>query len=118
MTPKVSVIIPVYNTEKYLHHCLTSAINQTLKEIEIIVINDASTDKSLTIIQKFTEKDNRIHLINFTKNKGNGIGRNTALKKAKGTYILFLDADDWFEKEAAELLYKKAKTTLLKNTQF
>ena len=110
MTPKVSVIIPVYNTEKYLHHCLTSAINQTLKEIEIIVINDASTDKSLTIIQKFTEKDNRIHLINFTKNKGNGIGRNTALKKAKGTYILFLDADDWFEKEAAELLYKKAKT--------
>ena len=109
MISKVSIIIPVYNTEKYLHKCLTSAIVQTLKEIEIIVINDASTDNSLKIIKEFEKKDSRIQLINFEKNKGNGIGRNTALKKAKGNYILFLDADDWLEKNAAKLLYQKAK---------
>jgi glycosyltransferase involved in cell wall biosynthesis len=109
MIPKVSIIIPVYNAEKYLHKCLTSAISQTLKDIEIIVINDASTDTSLEIIKEFEKKDSRIQLINFEKNKGNGIGRNTALKKAKGNYILFLDADDWLEKEAAKLVYQKAK---------
>ncbi len=107
--PKVSIIIPVYNTEKYLPQCLNSAVCQTLQDIEIIVINDASTDKSLEIIQEFKKKDNRIQLINFTKNKGNGIGRNTALKQAKGDYILFLDSDDWLEKEAAEICYHKAE---------
>ena len=72
--PKTSVIIPVYNAEKYLHKCLTSAVSQTLRDIEIIVVNDASIDGSLEIIQKFQKKDQRIQLINFTKNKGNGIG--------------------------------------------
>ena len=108
MTPKISIIIPVYNTEKYLAKCLYTAINQTLKDIEIIVIDDASTDNSLKIIKNFQEKDLRIQLIAFTKNKGNGIGRNTALKKAKGDYILFLDSDDWLEKQTAELMYTKA----------
>lgn len=108
--PKVSVIIPVYNTELYLDRCLTSAICQTLHDIEMIVVNDASTDRSLQIIQKFQKKDQRIQLINFRKNKGNGIGRNTALKKAKGKYVLFLDADDWLENKAAELLYRKAES--------
>jgi glycosyltransferase involved in cell wall biosynthesis len=105
--PKVSIIIPVYNTEQYLYKCLNSAIGQTLKEIEIIVINDASTDSSLEMIQEFQKIDKRIQLINFTKNKGNGIGRNTALKQAKGKYVLFLDSDDWLEKRAAEICYKK-----------
>ncbi len=108
--PKVSIIIPVYNTEKYLHQCLNSAIGQTLQDLEIIVINDASIDGSLEIIQKFQKKDQRIQLINFTKNKGNGIGRNTALKKAKGKYVLFLDADDWLANKAAEMLYEKAES--------
>lgn len=109
MIPKVSIIIPVYNTEKYLTQCLSSALNQTLKEIEIIVVNDASTDRSLNIIQEFKKKDNRIQLINFEKNKGNGIGRNTALNKAKGNYILFLDSDDWLENKAAEVCYIQAE---------
>ena len=103
------MIIPVYNTERYLHRCLNSAIYQTLNDIEIIIVNDASTDNSLKIIQEFQAVDKRIKLINFSKNKGNGTGRNTALKNARGQYILFLDADDWLEKAAAEFLYLKAK---------
>jgi glycosyltransferase involved in cell wall biosynthesis len=67
MIPKVTIIIPVYNTEKHLQQCLTSAISQTLKSIEIIVINDASTDNSLEIIKEFEKKDSRIQLINFKK---------------------------------------------------
>ena len=86
---KVSVIIPVYNAEMYLYRCLNSAICQSLKEIEIIIVNDASTDNSLKIIQEFQVIDKRIKLINFPKNKGNGIGRNTALKKARGQFIFF-----------------------------
>ena len=112
--PKISIIIPVYNTEKYLHQCLNSAIGQTLQDLEIIVVNDASTDRCLKIIQALQKIDNRIQLINFTENKGNGIGRNTALKQAKGKYVLFLDADDWLEKSAAELLYLKAQNECCK----
>jgi glycosyltransferase involved in cell wall biosynthesis len=111
MQPKIAVIIPVYNTEKYLHQCLTSAINQTLQEIEIIIVNDASTDSSLEIIQEFKKKDSRIQLINFTNNKGNGVGRNTAIEKATAEFILFLDSDDWLEKKTAELTYYKAKVS-------
>ena len=68
MQPKISILIPVYNTEKYLYQCLTSAIEQTLEEIEIIVVNDASTDNSLAIIQAFQKKDQRIQLIDFKEN--------------------------------------------------
>mgnify|MGYP006082203383 CR=1 FL=1 len=118
MIPKVTIIIPVYNTEKHLQQCLTSAISQTLKSIEIIVINDASTDNSLEIIKEFEKKDSRIQLINFKKNKGNGVGRNTALKQAKGKYVLFLDADDWLEKDASKLLYKKASSENLEIVLF
>ena len=109
MQSKISILIPVYNTEKYLHQCLTSAIEQTLEEIEIIVVNDASTDGSLAIIQEFQKKDSRIHLINFTENQGNGIGRNTAIQNATAEYILFLDSDDWLEHNTAELTYNKAR---------
>lgn len=110
MNLKIAILIPVYNTEKYLHQCLTSAIEQTLEEIEIIVVNDASTDGSLAIIQEFQKKDSRIHLINFTENQGNGVGRNTAIQNATAEYILFLDSDDWLEHNAAELTYNKAKS--------
>ncbi len=109
MQSKISILIPVYNTEKYLHQCLTSAIKQTLEEIEIIVVNDASTDGSLAIIKEFQKKDSRIQLINFTENQGNGIGRNTAIQKATAEYILFLDSDDWLEHNTAELTYNKAR---------
>lgn len=108
MNPKVSIIIPVYNTEIFLEQCLTSAVNQTLKEIEIIIVNDASTDKSLTIIKNFQGQDSRIKLIDFKENKGNGFGRNQALSEAIGDYILFLDSDDWLELSSAEKTYNKA----------
>ncbi len=108
MNPKVSIIIPVYNTEQHLHQCLNSAVGQTLKEIEIIIVNDASTDDSLKFIKEFQAIDYRIKLIDFKKNKGNGYGRNTAIKKAKGSYILFLDSDDWLENNTVEKTYLKA----------
>lgn len=110
MTPKISMIIPVYKTEKFLERCLDSAVNQTLKEIEIIVINDASPDGSLDIIHKYQHQDDRIQLIDFKENKGNGFGRNAAVNKATGEYIFFLDSDDWLELNAAELAYSKAKS--------
>ncbi|WP_162200458.1 glycosyltransferase family 2 protein [Kordia jejudonensis] len=110
MTPKVSIIIPVYNTEKYLEKSLHSAINQTLKELDIIIVDDKSTDNSLQIIREFQKKDHRITVIALEENKGNGFGRNTAVQKAVAPYIMFLDSDDWLEPNAVEILYNEAHT--------
>ena len=93
--PKVSVIIPVYNTEKYLKKCLDSVCNQTLSDIEIICIDDCSTDNSLNILKEYTLKDNRIKLIEFKENKGAAVARNTGIDEAKGEYIGFIDSDDY-----------------------
>ncbi len=109
---KVSIIIPVYNTAEYLPQCLESAINQTLKEIEIIVIDDASTDNSLQIIRHYERLDDRIKVIAFEENKGNGFGRNEAIRQANGVYIMFLDSDDWLESNAAGTMYGKAVAQL------
>ena len=105
--PKVSVIIPVYNTAEFLPQCLDSVINQTLKDIEIICVNDGSTDNSLEILKEYAKKDNRIIVIN-QENQGLSCTRNNALKIAKGEYIQFLDSDDWLRKDALYLLYNKA----------
>lgn len=105
--PKVSVIIPVFNVEKYLEQCLDSIINQTLNDIEIICINDGSTDNSLKILKRYNEKDKRIKIIN-QKNKGLSIARNNGLKIAKGKYISFVDSDDWVDLNFLEKLYDKA----------
>lgn len=105
--PKVSVIIPIYNTEKYLKECLDSIINQTLKEIEIICINDGSTDKSLDIANEFAQIDTRITLIT-QKKAGAGSARNAGLDIAKGEYIYFCDSDDFVELTMLEKLYNKA----------
>lgn len=83
---KVSVIIPVYNTEKYLKECLNSVINQSLKDIEIICVNDGSTDNSLKILNAYANKDNRIKILS-QENKGQGAARNLALKYTNGKYI-------------------------------
>lgn len=104
---KVSVIIPVYNVEKYLDKCLTSVVNQTLKNIEIIIVNDGSTDKSLEIIKKYLF-DSRIILIN-KENGGISSARNTGLNLAKGEYIQFLDGDDWLDYDYLEKNYQYAK---------
>ena len=107
-TTPISVIIPVYNVEKYLRECLDSVINQTLKDIEIICVNDGSPDNSLKILQEYAAKDKRIVIIN-QKNQGLSCSRNNALKIAKGEYILFLDSDDWIREDTCERLYTKAK---------
>ena len=106
---KISVIIPVYMMEKYIGQCLESVLRQTLQEIEIIVINDGSTDASLTIAEAFAQKDNRIKVLN-QKNCGAGTSRNVGIKMAKGEFVCFLDADDVYpEADVLECLYTCAK---------
>lgn len=107
---KVSVIIPVYNVEKYLKQCLDSVVNQTLKDVEIIVINDSSTDNSLLIVQEYANKYKNIKLIN-KQNEGCYKARNVGLEAATGEYIAFLDSDDYVEPNIYEKLYLKAKET-------
>jgi len=101
---KISVIIPVYNVENYLKQCLNSVVNQTLEDIEIICIDDGSTDNSLNILEKYAVKDDRIIII-ANDHKGAGSARNTGLKIAKGNYISFIDSDDWIEIDAFDKLY-------------
>ena len=110
--PKVSVIIPVYNTEKYLRECLDSVVNQTLKETEIICVDDGSTDESSEILKRFAEKDHRVQVYR-TENRGAGAARNEGLKHAKGEYCSFLDADDLFEREMLSRAWEKAEAEQL-----
>lgn len=93
---KYSFIVPVYNTEKYLKKCLDSLVNQTLKEFEIIIVNDGSTDKSSEIISKYIEKYSNMKLIE-QKNVGLSMARNNGVKKAQGEYLIFVDSDDYVE---------------------
>ncbi len=98
---KVSIIIPVYNAEKYLQACLDSLVNQSLKEIEIICVNDGSEDGSLEIIKKYQKKDSRIKVLN-QKNCGRSIARNNGLKEVRSEYVMFCDADDRYTSTACE----------------
>lgn len=109
--PKISVIVPVYNTLKYLPKCLDSLLRQTLKEIEIICINDASTDDSLTLLKQYAEKDTRIRIIDFADHQGVSIARNSGIKSAYGEYIAFVDSDDFLDLDFYEKLYAKAVKT-------
>ena len=106
---KVSIIIPVYNCEKYIARCLESIIKQTLKEIEIICINDASGDDSFDILNNYQKKDSRIKIIHMPGNKGAGLCRNKGLELASGEYIHFVDADDYMMLDACEKLYNHMK---------
>lgn len=103
--PKVSIIVPVYNSEKYLERCLDSLVMQTLEDIEIICINDGSTDKSLEILEEY---GSNIVVIN-QENQGQSIARNKGIDIAKGEYIGFIDSDDWVDVDYFEKLYKAAK---------
>ena len=105
--PKVSVIVPVYNTEKYLEKCLTSLATQTLKDIEIIIVNDGSPDNSDKIISKFTKKHPNFKSYK-KENGGLSDARNYGIKKATGDYLGFIDSDDYAEKNMFEALYNKA----------
>lgn len=106
--PKVSLIVSAYNIERYIKKCVESLISQTFKDIEIIVVNDGSTDNTLKGIQQLADIDPRIIVIN-QNNKGVMEARENGFKVAKGEYLLFVDGDDWLAKDAIEVLYKEAK---------
>lgn len=104
--PKISIIIPVYNAEKYIARALESCIKQTLKEIEIIIVDDLGADRSIEIAQEFTKKDKRIKILHNQKNLRLLKARYEGAKCAQGEYIMFLDADDFLALEACELCYQ------------
>ncbi|MBR1735150.1 MAG: glycosyltransferase family 2 protein [Alphaproteobacteria bacterium] len=104
----ISVIVPIYNSEKYLKRCLHTLVNQTLRDIEIICVNDGSTDKSAEILNEYVQADKRIIVIN-NENLGISASRNAGLKVAQGEYIGFVDSDDWIDMDFFEQLYKAAK---------
>lgn len=107
---QVSIIMPVYNVERYLRQCLDSLFSQTLQKIEIIAVNDGSTDNCLQILEEYQSRYPNIMRIYSTENRGVSHARNYGLKKAKGEYILFVDSDDFIEKDMCEKLYNKAVT--------
>lgn len=109
---KVSIIIPVYNLELYIGECLNSVVNQTLKHIEIIIINDGSTDSSFKILEKYKSIYNNIIIVN-QENKGQSIARNIGMKLAKGEYIYFLDGDDIINTCLSEEFYEISKNNNL-----
>lgn len=105
---KVSVIVAVYNEERFLYRCLDSICGQSLKEIEIICVDDGSTDSSLQILQSYAQRDNRIKILT-QKNQFAGVARNYGMEYATGKYLSFLDADDYFETDMLERMYQKAE---------
>ncbi len=119
MKSLVSVIIPIYNVEQYLEKCLDSVINQTYKDLEIVCVNDCSSDNSLDILQEYVQFDNRIKIINFEQNKGVSAARNAGLEMAKGEYVYFIDSDDWIDLDYIEKMVSAitfSKTDVVVNT--
>jgi len=108
--PLVSIIVAVYNVEKYLSQCLDSLVNQTLKDIEIIVVNDASADKSFRIISHYKEKHPNLRVVNCESNKGLASARNIGMRAAEGQYIGFVDGDDWADIRMCEVMYRTASS--------
>lgn len=108
MTIDISVIIPVYNASLYLRECIESVLNQSKKELEIIFVDDGSTDDSVSIIEDYMRTDKRIILLK-QENQYAGVARNKGLKIAKGKYVIFLDSDDFFELQMLDKLYSKAE---------
>lgn len=109
--PLLSIIVPVYNVEDYIRPCLDSLINQTLKNIEIICVNDASPDNSLEILNEYAKKDSRVKVINLSQNKHQGGARNEGIKVSSAEWISFVDSDDFVDISMYELMYKKAIET-------
>lgn len=103
LMPSVSVIIPAYNAEDYISQCISSVLSQTLSDIEVIVVDDGSTDKTPDIVEELSASDARLRLIR-QENQYAGAARNTGIKAAGGDYLYFLDADDWIESNALEAM--------------
>lgn len=99
----VSIIIPAYNVERYIHRAIESSLDQTCRDVEVVVVDDGSTDQTWDVIQQYAAEDCRLIAV-ANKNGGVSKARNEALRRARGEYVLFLDADDWLEKEAVETL--------------
>ena len=108
MNPKVSIIMPVYNVEAYLRECLDSILVQTLSDIEIICVDDGSTDSSRDILYAYAEKDHRVTVL-CQQNQTAGAARNYGMSVAKGEYLIFLDADDFFSPLLCETTYRCCK---------
>lgn len=111
MSVKISIVVPVHNTERYLNRCLLSLVQQTIRDIEIICVNDLSTDGSLSVLEDFASKDARIKIINLQENKRAGGARNAGIECATGEYVAFVDSDDWVDYTKYEKLYNRAKAT-------
>src|SRR5215469_13757361 len=110
MQPIISIIIPVYNVEPYLRQCLDSVVNQTMRDIQIICVNDGSPDNSRAILQEYANRDSRIEIID-KPNGGQSSARNAAYPHIRGKYTLFVDSDDWIERDLCEKTYRKAEET-------
>lgn len=104
----ISVILPVYNAEKFINRCIESMLNQTFSRFELIIINDGSMDSSLEICKMYEARDNRIRLFS-NENKGVSFSRNFGIKKSRGKYVYFIDSDDWIESNTFETMYELAK---------
>ena len=105
----VSVIVPAYNVGKFVQNCVESILSQTMRNIEIIAVDDGSTDNTREILLKLAESDRRVRVLPKDQNEGVSAARNSAIKIAKGEYVGFVDADDWVEKDAFEIMYKEGK---------
>lgn len=111
MDKKVSIIVPVYNVEGYLERCVESLVNQTHKNIEIILVDDCSTDSSPALCDKLKENDSRIRVVHKEKNEGLGFARNTGIENACGEYFLFIDSDDYFDLKTIEVTLERLENT-------
>lgn len=109
--PLVSVIIPVHNTEAFLNRTLTSVTKQTLRDLEIICVNDCSSDGSLGILEEWARRDSRIRVLSFEQNQGVSAARNAGFEQSKGDYIYYLDSDDWIDADYLEAMYAKTRET-------
>ena len=108
---KLSIIIPYRNVEKYISKCLSTVLYQSLEDIEVICINDASEDNSREIVRQYAQKDKRILMLETNHESGQSYARNIGLEIASGEYVGFVDSDDWIELDMFEKLYNKAKST-------
>lgn len=105
----ISVLVPVYNVEPYLVQCLESICSQTLRELEVVCVDDASTDGSLSILREFAERDPRVKVVQAPENGGLSRSRNLAMNHAVGEYLFLVDSDDWLETDLLEEMYSRAK---------
>lgn len=107
MNELITVVVPVYNVENYLRQCLDSVLNQTYQHLEILLIDDCSTDGSLQICREYEAKDGRVRVIASPQNLGVSHSRNIALSNAKGSYISFIDSDDWIDEDYVKVMYEQ-----------